>query len=174
MGTSRRRRETDVGAMKRLNRALLNGSSGSSVGMPSGKSFGGASITQPSMATALGDEVQALRMSGGNVGITLASMTGEKARDEVEVVAEYTEEDEEEEAEDWLDMDVIDTTWLENNIHSMRHSFFNINPTIVDDLRELIVHHRRAEDRVQVTHKFNNVFSFMVAPNSVKNPCTLR
>ncbi|KAG5178253.1 hypothetical protein JKP88DRAFT_329974 [Tribonema minus] len=190
--TSRRRRETDVGAMKRLNRALLSGSSAQHVrrmkglnrallgggggsgarvvGMPSGKSFGGASITQPSVATALGDEVQALQMSGGSVGVTLASMTGEKARDEVEVVAEYMEEDEEEEAEDWLDMDVIDTTWLENNIHSMRHSFFNINPTIVDDLRELIVHHRRAEDRVQVTHKFNNVFSFMVAPNSVKNP----
>ncbi|KAG5189790.1 hypothetical protein JKP88DRAFT_352986 [Tribonema minus] len=61
-------------------------------------------------------------------------------------------------ADSWLDMDVIDTTWLDNNIHDMRHTFFNINPTIVDDLRELLVYHRRASHRDQV------------APNVVKNP----
>eukprot|EP00611_Tribonema_gayanum_P032415 TRINITY_DN9675_c0_g1_i3.p1 TRINITY_DN9675_c0_g1~~TRINITY_DN9675_c0_g1_i3.p1 ORF type:complete len:368 (+),score=137.91 TRINITY_DN9675_c0_g1_i3:399-1502(+) len=71
---------------------------------------------------------------------------------------------------DWLDVDVIDTTWLENNIHSMRHSFYNLNSTIVDDLRDLLVHKRRAEMRPQVTHKFNNVYTYMVAPNIMKNP----
>ncbi|KAG5179874.1 hypothetical protein JKP88DRAFT_158178, partial [Tribonema minus] len=64
---------------------------------------------------------------------------------------------------DWLDVDVIDTTWLENNIHSMRHSFYNLNSTIVDDLRDLLVHKRRAEMRPQVTHKFNNVYTYMVS-----------
>ncbi|KAG5189789.1 hypothetical protein JKP88DRAFT_286529 [Tribonema minus] len=59
---------------------------------------------------------------------------------------EYDEEEEEEDGS-WLDLDVIDTTWLENNVHDIRHSFFNLNPTIVDDLRELVV-----------------------APNFVKNP----
>eukprot|EP00611_Tribonema_gayanum_P028475 TRINITY_DN7330_c0_g1_i1.p1 TRINITY_DN7330_c0_g1~~TRINITY_DN7330_c0_g1_i1.p1 ORF type:complete len:937 (+),score=292.97 TRINITY_DN7330_c0_g1_i1:236-3046(+) len=82
---------------------------------------------------------------------------------------EYDEEEEEEDGS-WLDLDVIDTTWLENNVHDIRHSFFNLNPTIVDDLRELVVHHRRAELRSQVSHKFTNVHTFMVAPNFVKNP----
>lgn len=31
----------------------------------------------------------------------------------------------------YLDMDVIDTTWMDNNVHAIRHNYFNINPTIV-------------------------------------------
>lgn len=56
-----------------------------------------------------------------------------------------------------------DTTWLESNVQSVRHSFFNLNPSVVQDLLELIVHHRRAQDRDQVTHKLNNVYCFMVS-----------
>lgn len=31
----------------------------------------------------------------------------------------------------YLDMDVIDTTWMDNNVHAVRHNYFNLNPTIV-------------------------------------------
>lgn len=31
----------------------------------------------------------------------------------------------------YLNMDVIDTTWMDQNVHSIRHNYFNINPTIV-------------------------------------------
>jgi hypothetical protein len=31
----------------------------------------------------------------------------------------------------YLDMDVIDTTWMDNNVHAIRHNYFNLNPTIV-------------------------------------------
>lgn len=37
----------------------------------------------------------------------------------------------EEAPEQYLDMDVIDTTWMDNNVHAIRHNYFNINPTIV-------------------------------------------
>ena len=26
-----------------------------------------------------------------------------------------------------LDMDVIDTSWMDSNVHAMRHNFFNVN-----------------------------------------------
>ena len=32
---------------------------------------------------------------------------------------------------EYLNIDVIDTTWMDNNVHSMRHNYFNINPTLV-------------------------------------------
>ncbi|GMF24969.1 unnamed protein product [Phytophthora lilii] len=35
----------------------------------------------------------------------------------------------------YLDMDVIDTTWMDNNVHAIRHSYFNLNPTIVSILQ---------------------------------------
>lgn len=64
----------------------------------------------------------------------------------------------------YLDMDVIDTTWIEDNVHAMRfalfcyfdlviyifvnrHNYFNINRLIVDDVRELLVEHKRASQR---------------------------
>ena len=32
---------------------------------------------------------------------------------------------------DYLDMDVVDTTWMDQNVHSIRHNYFNINPSVV-------------------------------------------
>ena len=43
----------------------------------------------------------------------------------------------------------------------MRHSFYNLNAAMVDDLCELLTCHRRADLRGQVAHKFNNVYCFM-------------
>ncbi|KAF1322883.1 hypothetical protein FI667_g10981, partial [Globisporangium splendens] len=71
----------------------------------------------------------------------------------------------------YLDMDVIDTTWMDNNVHAIRHNYFNLNPTIVDDLRHLIVHKKRARSRPGLlqTTSAENVYIFLVAPSHVKN-----
>ncbi|GMF47714.1 unnamed protein product [Phytophthora lilii] len=39
----------------------------------------------------------------------------------------------------YLDMDVIDTTWMDNNVHAIRHNYFNLNPTIVRHSSQLPV-----------------------------------
>ncbi|TDH72366.1 hypothetical protein CCR75_003406 [Bremia lactucae] len=71
----------------------------------------------------------------------------------------------------YLDMDVIDTTWMDNNVHAIRHNYFNLNPTIVDDLRHLIVLKQRASSRPGLlkTTSAENVYIFLVAPSHVKN-----
>ncbi|TYZ64079.1 hypothetical protein PybrP1_002681 [[Pythium] brassicae (nom. inval.)] len=71
----------------------------------------------------------------------------------------------------YLDMDVIDTTWMDNNVHAIRHNYFNINPTIVDDLRHLIVGKKRARARPGLlqTTSAENVYIFLVAPSHVTN-----
>nr|CCA14281.1 conserved hypothetical protein [Albugo laibachii Nc14] len=72
---------------------------------------------------------------------------------------------------DYLDMDVVDTTWMDQNVHSIRHNYFNINPSVVDDLRTLIVNKRRASTRCGLMRKREgtNIFIFLVAPSVVKN-----
>ncbi|KAG3080924.1 hypothetical protein PI124_g19289 [Phytophthora idaei] len=71
----------------------------------------------------------------------------------------------------YLDMDVIDTTWMDNNVHAIRHNYFNLNPTIVDDLRHLVVLKKRASSRPGLlkTTSAENVYIFLVAPSHVKN-----
>ncbi|KAI9983103.1 hypothetical protein PInf_007030 [Phytophthora infestans] len=71
----------------------------------------------------------------------------------------------------YLDMDVIDTTWMDNNVHAIRHNYFNLNPTIVDDLRHVIVLKKRASSRPGLlkTTSAENVYIFLVAPSHVKN-----
>ncbi|CAG8454066.1 18519_t:CDS:10 [Racocetra fulgida] len=46
-----------------------------------------------------------------------------------------------------MDLDLIDTTQLDVNIHKMRHNFFNLNRLLVDDLSDIIVFGRRAGER---------------------------
>lgn len=48
--------------------------------------------------------------------------------DETEESSDYSAH---EQLEEHLDMDVIDTTWMDNNVHAIRHNYFNLNPTIV-------------------------------------------
>ena len=70
-----------------------------------------------------------------------------------------------------LDMDVIDVSWMDNNVHSLRHSFFNVNRWMIDDLREIVSTLKRARDRTaRMTHRFANVYSFLAAPSYVVNP----
>ena len=70
-----------------------------------------------------------------------------------------------------FDMDVIDVSWMDGNMHAMRHNFFNINRWMVDDLREILTTRRRAKLRSsRMTHRFSNVWSFLAVPTHVVNP----
>jgi hypothetical protein len=72
--------------------------------------------------------------------------------------------------EDLLDMDIVDTTELDMNIHLARHSYFNLNKYIIDDLTEIIVHERRARERESSLVLIKgNVYGFLTAPSYVMN-----
>ncbi|KAI1318050.1 hypothetical protein EDD11_007284 [Mortierella claussenii] len=78
-----------------------------------------------------------------------------------------------------LDVDVIDTTSLDVNIHSIRHNFFNLNRMLVDDLYDVVVLGRRAkerEGRLSSRWTFSDeglengeVYTFLCAPSYVVN-----
>ncbi|KAF9180981.1 hypothetical protein BGZ51_005768 [Haplosporangium sp. Z 767] len=78
-----------------------------------------------------------------------------------------------------LDVDVIDTTSLDVNIHSLRHNFFNLNRMLVDDLYDIVVLGRRArerEGRLSSRWTFSaegiengEVYTFLCAPSYVVN-----
>lgn len=66
-----------------------------------------------------------------------------------------------------LDIDIIDTGDLDSNMSERHHSFFNINRLMVDDLYDLIVSSKRAEERTSRLKSAGNVFRFTILPSSV-------
>ncbi|EFA78923.1 hypothetical protein PPL_08391 [Heterostelium album PN500] len=66
-----------------------------------------------------------------------------------------------------LDVDIIDTGDLDSNMSERHHSFFNINRLMVDDLHDLIVTGKRAEERTSRLKKVNDVYRFSILPSSV-------
>ena len=66
----------------------------------------------------------------------------------------------------WMDLDVIDTTGLDTNMKKIRHSAFNLNPSLFNDLDELITTGKRAMDR-SLLYRDGNVFSYCSAPSFV-------
>jgi len=74
---------------------------------------------------------------------------------------------EEVEPRNWLDIDVIDTTLLDTNVNDLRHSAFNINPFVLNDLQELIITGRRAARRSMLIYRQGNTFSYCQAPSHV-------
>ena len=79
-------------------------------------------------------------------------------------VSLYCEEKASEKA--WMDLDVVDTTGLDNNMQKIRHSAYNLNPSLFNDLEELITTGKRAMDR-SLLHRDGNVFSYCSAPSFV-------
>eukprot|EP00917_Polyrhabdina_sp_WS-2016_P003369 GHVP01007486.1.p1 GENE.GHVP01007486.1~~GHVP01007486.1.p1 ORF type:complete len:263 (-),score=38.43 GHVP01007486.1:336-1034(-) len=74
----------------------------------------------------------------------------------------------EKEKEDWLDLDVIDTTFTDSNVHAMRHSFWNLNRNITEDVREIITARKRARQRKgRLDRCEGNVWVYRVAPSYV-------
>mmetsp|Transcript_25480 Transcript_25480/g.71262 ORF Transcript_25480/g.71262 Transcript_25480/m.71262 type:complete len:747 (+) Transcript_25480:361-2601(+) len=66
------------------------------------------------------------------------------------------------------DIDVVDTTFLNANVHVTRHMFFSLNREFVEDLRDLVTTLRRAGQRPRLEPRGGNVYSFLVAPPFVK------
>ena len=80
------------------------------------------------------------------------------------LVSLYCEEKASEKA--WMDLDVVDTTDLDNNMQKIRHSAYNLNPSLFNDLEELITTGKRAMDR-SLLYRDGNVFSYCSAPSFV-------
>jgi len=66
-----------------------------------------------------------------------------------------------------LDLDIIDTGDLDSNMSERHHSFFNINRLMVDDLYDLIVTGKRAEERTSRLKATGKVYRFTILPSSV-------
>ena len=69
----------------------------------------------------------------------------------------------------WLDLDAIDSTSLDSNVHPLAHNYFNLNGVLRNDLHELIVTGRRAAERSTLLHREGNIFSYASAPSYVVN-----
>ncbi len=68
---------------------------------------------------------------------------------------------------EWYDMDVIDTTSLDTNIKGLRHSSFQMNPIMLNDMEELIITGQRASHRQTLVHRSGNMYSYCHAPSHV-------
>ncbi|KAI9030503.1 hypothetical protein DFJ74DRAFT_702796 [Hyaloraphidium curvatum] len=69
----------------------------------------------------------------------------------------------------YLDLDVLDTTFLQSNVQGMRHTFFGIARSVVDDLYDVIVERKRAKDRTsRLMRRDGNEFAFQTAPEYYK------
>lgn len=67
---------------------------------------------------------------------------------------------------EWLDLDIIDTTYMDTNVHGLRHSFWSLNREIIEDLREILVTRKRASQRTgRLDRRDGNVWVFRVAPS---------
>ncbi|KAF1322925.1 Amino acid/auxin permease, partial [Globisporangium splendens] len=66
----------------------------------------------------------------------------------------------------YLDMDVIDTSFVDVNT-GLRHSYYRLNTNIVDDIREIVLHKRRARARPGLMKQKGNVFIFLAAPSNL-------
>lgn len=69
-----------------------------------------------------------------------------------------------------LDLDVIDTSWMDTNVAKLRHTYFNVNRWLIDDIRDIITSRKRASQRTgRMTHRRGNVWSFLSAPKYIVN-----
>ncbi len=71
-----------------------------------------------------------------------------------------------------LDIDVIDTSWMDTNTQGPRHSYFHVNRWLIDDLAEVITTRKRAASRPHRLVKLDvegktrgNVWAFLAAPS---------
>ena len=71
-----------------------------------------------------------------------------------------------------LDVDVVDTSWMDSNTVGPRHAYFNVNRWLIDDLAEIILTRRRAAARPHRLVKLDqdhdthgNVWVFLAAPS---------
>ncbi len=68
-----------------------------------------------------------------------------------------------------LPLEIIDVSWMDANIHDMRHNFFDINKLMVDDLSDILKKKQKASCRSRLVKREQNVWSFATAPKHVVN-----
>ena len=68
-----------------------------------------------------------------------------------------------------LPLEIIDVSWMDTNIHDMRHNFFDINKLMVDDLSDILKKKQKASCRSRLVKREQNVWSFATAPKHVVN-----
>jgi hypothetical protein len=69
-----------------------------------------------------------------------------------------------------LDVDVVDISWMDSNVHGPRHNYFNVNRWLIDDILETITTGQRAVQRThRMTHRGGNVWAFLAAPRHIVN-----
>jgi hypothetical protein len=61
-------------------------------------------------------------------------------------------------------IDMIDCSNLDQNIHAMRHSYYMLNTQMVEDICELIGTQRSAEERSRLVRVEGNVYTFLCPP----------
>jgi len=66
-----------------------------------------------------------------------------------------------------MDIDIVDTGDLDRNMSSQFHGYFNINRIMVDDLWDLIVTGKRADERNSRLKPYGKVYRFIIIPSSV-------
>ncbi|EOD38701.1 hypothetical protein EMIHUDRAFT_50643, partial [Emiliania huxleyi CCMP1516] len=67
-----------------------------------------------------------------------------------------------------LDMDVIDVSWMDNNVPFLRHNFWNINRGMIDDLRDILCTKGRGRHLpAPMTPRSGNVGCFLGGPSYV-------
>ena len=71
-----------------------------------------------------------------------------------------------------LDVDVIDTSWMDTNTVGPRHNYFSVNRWLIDDLSEIVKTRKRAASRPHRLIKLDsarvtdgNVWVFLAAPS---------
>ncbi|KAF7456607.1 putative membrane protein [Cryptosporidium felis] len=68
----------------------------------------------------------------------------------------------------YLDMDVIDQSFIDQNVGAMRHNNWNLNREVIEDLRELVVSRKRAYQRsTRLDKREGNVWVYRIAPSCV-------
>lgn len=69
------------------------------------------------------------------------------------------------------DPDIIDATNIHGNEKDIRHSYFSLSREVIEDVRELLVYRKSAEQRTArlVRREGSYVFDFLVAPAFVKS-----
>eukprot|EP00924_Labyrinthula_sp_SR-Ha-C_P007135 augustus_masked-scaffold_8-processed-gene-10.5-mRNA-1 protein AED:0.40 eAED:0.40 QI:0/0/0/0.5/1/1/2/0/340 len=70
---------------------------------------------------------------------------------------------------EYLDVDCIDTTALDQNVHFLRHNYFNLNPVLLEDMTYLIKTGSRAAARPTLLRANENVYMFSQPPYHVVN-----
>ena len=68
-----------------------------------------------------------------------------------------------------LPLEIVDVSWMDTNMHDMRHNFFDINKLMVEDLSDILTKKQRACSRSRLVKREQNVWSFATAPRYVVN-----